>query len=239
MKKMCHEIQKNRKVSVSSFFLGILSIFFIGRVHADAPPDLTRFLTSKIEDTIHAAAAQPNTVEVGRIVVPNGRTCTDVKLTTPVNARLVGNVTVLATCEKPARWTMFVPVKIKVTGNYVVAARAIAPGNIIAQVDIQASSGDLAEVPASTINKEADAVGRIATQNIAAGTPLTYDKTRVAPAVTAGQPVKIVYQGVGFSVNAEGTAITTAAEGHSAQAKTSSGAVVSGTAAKNTTLIIK
>ena len=123
---------------------------------------------------------------------------------------------------------MFVPVKIKVIGNYVVAARPIAPGNIIGNGDIQASSGDLAAVPASTINKEIDAIGRVATQNIAAGVPVTYDKTRVAPAVTAGQPVKIVYQGSGFSVNSVGTALTTAAEGHAAQAKTASGAVVSG-----------
>jgi flagella basal body P-ring formation protein FlgA len=76
----------------------------------------------------------------------------------------------------------------------------------------------------------AQAIGRTPTVSLAAGTPLRLDTLRSKPVVQQGQAVRLVSGGNGFSVSAEGKAITNANDGQIVQVRTPSGTVISGTA---------
>jgi flagella basal body P-ring formation protein FlgA len=66
--------------------------------------------------------------------------------------------------------------------------------------------------------------------SLAAGTPLRVDTLRSRPVVQQGQAVRLVTNGNGFSVSAEGKAIGNAGDGQIVQVRTPAGSVVSGTA---------
>jgi flagella basal body P-ring formation protein FlgA len=148
----------------------------------------------------------------------------------PPGNRLWGNTTVGVRCLGPVRWTVYVPVQIRIAGNYLVAARQLAPGQQVGAADLLAQSGDLGALPARVLTDPAQAIGKTARQGVAAGQPLRSDLLSAAWVVQQGQSVKLLSSGAGFSVSNEGKALNNAAEGQVAQVRTASGQVVSGVA---------
>ncbi|MBN8452660.1 flagellar basal body P-ring formation chaperone FlgA [Accumulibacter sp.] len=148
----------------------------------------------------------------------------------PSGSRLWGNTTVGVRCLGPSRWTVYVPVQIRIAGNYLVAARQLAPGQVVGAADLLPQSGDLGALPASVLTDPAQAIGKTARQGVAVGQPLRSELLSAAWAVQQGQSVKLLSSGAGFSVSNEGKALNNAAEGQVAQVRTASGQLVSGIA---------
>jgi flagella basal body P-ring formation protein FlgA len=90
--------------------------------------------------------------------------------------------------------------------------------------------GDLAGLPNGIVTDMAQAVGRSPTVSLPAGTPLRMDNLKSKPVVLQNQTVRVVSGGNGFSVSAEGRALTNAGEGQVVKVRTPSGAILSGTA---------
>lgn len=156
--------------------------------------------------------------------------CPAVEAFLPNGARLWGHSTVGVRCNAPAGWTVFVPVTVSVMGNYLVSARPLAPNQPLQAADVALASGDLATLPAGVVTDAGQLVGKSLRNAIAAGQPIRADQLIAPLVVRQGQPVKLVSQGAGFSVSAEGTALSNAAEGQPAQVRTANGQTVSGTA---------
>jgi len=148
----------------------------------------------------------------------------------PAGSRLWGKATVGVRCLGPATWTVYVPVQVNVSGNYLVSARPIAAGQLLGSGDIVSRSGDLSSLPTSILTDPAQAVGKTIKNSIAAGQPLRSDWLIAPWAVQQGQSVKLVSTGAGFSVSSEGKALNNAVEGQVVQVRTGSGQTISGIA---------
>ncbi|EXI81454.1 MAG: Flagella basal body P-ring formation protein FlgA precursor [Candidatus Accumulibacter appositus] len=148
----------------------------------------------------------------------------------PQGSRLWGRTTIGVRCLAPEAWTIYVPVQIRISGNYLVTARQLNRGQLISASDIYAQQGDLGALPASIVIDPAQAIGKTLKNGVAAGQPLRNDLLTAPWAVQQGQSVKLQSTGAGFSVSNEGKALNNASDGQIAQVRTASGQVVSGVA---------
>jgi flagella basal body P-ring formation protein FlgA len=145
-------------------------------------------------------------------------------------ARAWGKTTVGVRCTAPSAWTIFIQAQVNVKADYVAAAVPLAQGQPVEQGQLMLVKGDIAAMPNGIVTDMAQAIGRTPTVSLAAGTPLRLDTLKSKPVVQQNQAVRLVLNGNGFSVSAEGRAIGTAGEGQVVQVRTPSGTVVSGTA---------
>ncbi|MDF3827896.1 MULTISPECIES: flagellar basal body P-ring formation chaperone FlgA [unclassified Pseudocitrobacter] len=151
--------------------------------------------------------------------------CEQPVLSTPGNARLWGNLNVVARCGNEKR---YLQVTVQATGNYVVAAGPIVRGTVLNAQSVALKRGRLDQLPPRTmldINQAQDAVSL---RDVAAGQALQLTMIRAAWRVKAGQRVQVIAKGDGFSVNSEGQALNNAAVAQNARVRMSSGQVVSG-----------
>lgn len=144
--------------------------------------------------------------------------------------RLWGAVSVGVRCSGPTPWTIYVPATVRVVGNFLVSARPLAQGQVIEPADFAVSNGELTALPAGVLTQPAQAVGKTVVVGLAAGQPLRQDMLRALPVIQQGQSVRLVSQGPGFRVSAEGRALNSAPEGVAVQVRSVSGNVVSGIA---------
>jgi flagella basal body P-ring formation protein FlgA len=148
----------------------------------------------------------------------------------PAGGRAWGRTNIGVRCQVEGGWSIYVPVQVKVIGDYFVTARPLARGQTIAPADLARRQGDLAELPAGVVTEEAQAVGKSANVSLQSGQPLRSDMLRAPPAVLQGQGVKVVSKGKGFQVATEGKALNNAAEGQVVQVRTTNGQTISGIA---------
>ncbi|HYH42067.1 MAG TPA: flagellar basal body P-ring formation chaperone FlgA [Burkholderiales bacterium] len=164
--------------------------------------------------------------------------CGSLEVFMPAGARLWGNGSVGVRCGAPTPWTVYVPVTVRVQGPYLAAARSIPAGQALAQEDLTVMQGDLTKMPPSIVTDMAQALGKTVGAPLAPGQPLRADVLRVVPAILQGQTVKLISQGPGFRVSADGKALANAAVGQLAQIRTSAGQTVSGIARADGTVEI-
>lgn len=162
-----------------------------------------------------------------RLVLP---ACANLDIFLPSGARLWGQGNLGVRCGGPTQWTIYVGVDVRISGNYLAAARAISPGQVLTSGDLAVQSGDLTLLPQGVLASPEAAVGRIAVSSITAGQALRHDQLRAPLAVQQGQSVKLLSGGNGFRVSAEGRALNNAQEGQVAQVRTGGGQTVSGVA---------
>jgi flagella basal body P-ring formation protein FlgA len=155
--------------------------------------------------------------------------CPDPQAFQQPGARAWGKTTVGVRCTAPA-WTMFVQAQVSVLAEYVAAAAPLAQGREIDASELVMVKGDLAGLPNGIVTDMAQAVGRSPTVSLPAGTPLRMDNLKSRLVVLQNQTVRVVSGGAGFSVSAEGKALTNASEGQIVKVRTPSGAILSGTA---------
>lgn len=156
--------------------------------------------------------------------------CPAVEAFLPPGNRLWGRISVGVRCLAEGGWTVYVPVQVSVTANFLVSARPLSPGQILGINDVVTQSGDLASLPGGVLTDVQQALGKTVKNGISAGQPLRADMLTAPLVVQQGQTVKVISRGAGFSVSSEGRAMNNAAEGQVAQVRTPSGQTVSGIA---------
>jgi hypothetical protein len=89
-------------------------------------------------------------------------------------------------CLAPKAWTVYVPVQVRIAGNYLVTARQLTPGQVVTSADLRAQSGDLGALPASVVTDPAQAIGKtVRNGHRCAGQPLRSDLLSCAMARSA------------------------------------------------------
>jgi flagella basal body P-ring formation protein FlgA len=131
-------------------------------------------------------------------------------------------------CAGERPWTLYLQAKVSVHATYYLASRAIGPGELLSAADLVARDGDLTLLPQAVITDPAQAVGSVALMRVSAGLPLRRDMLKSAESVTIGQSVKVVAQGQGFSISAEGSVMNNASPGQPVKVKMASGQIVQG-----------
>ena len=169
---------------------------------------------------------------IGNIDPQNGLIpCTAFEVSLPAGARAWGNTNVKVHCQSESSRNIFVPVKIRVVGDYLVTARPLSLGQVITEADLTKSRGDLASLPSGILTEAAQAIGKNLAQSVPSGQPLRSDMLRLALVVQQGQGVKVLSKGPGFQVTGgEGRALNNAMDGQVVQVRMANGHVVSGIA---------
>jgi len=171
--------------------------------------------------SVHVGAIDPN-LKLAQ--------CPDVQVFLPTGSRAWGKTSVGVRCNDPNIWTIYVQATINVVAQYLVAATPLAQGQIVTNEDLLFESGDLTQLPAGVFTDQAQAIGRSVNISMKAGTVLRQEMLKISPVVQQGQTVKLISSGTGFSVTAEGQAMSKANEGQVVQVKVASGQIVTGIA---------
>jgi len=200
--------------------------------YAQQPPEAVR---AAVHDFLEReTAGLPGTVElsVGHMDARNQLpACAALEPFLPAGTRAWGRISVGVRCASPVTWTAYVPAQVAVLTEYLVTARPLRPGQIVAGADLARHRGDLAAQPDDTLTDMAQAVGHHVRHAVASGNTLRANMLRLPPAVRQGQTVKVTSGGdAGFTVSSEGRALNTAAEGEPVRVRMANGQVVSGTA---------
>lgn len=156
--------------------------------------------------------------------------CHDLQVFMPSGSRAWGKTTVGVKCEAPSAWKIYVQASVSVVAQYLVASAPLGQGHIINGQDILFENGDLTQLPAGVFTDASQAIGRSVNISMTAGTVLRQEMLKVTPVVQHGQTVKLISNGNGFSVSAEGKAMGKANEGQLVQVKVASGQLVTGIA---------
>lgn len=153
--------------------------------------------------------------------------CPSAEAYTPTGTRLWGSTTVGIRCANP-KWSLSVPISVAVTAEAVVTTRPLARNRTIEASDLTRREADLTQLPAGVLTDPAQAIGKQTTIGIPAGSFLKNQMLRAPFLVLQGQKVKLVAQGAGFKVNAEGKALSDGSIGQVVSVRTANGKIVSG-----------
>jgi flagella basal body P-ring formation protein FlgA len=145
-------------------------------------------------------------------------------------ARAWGKTTVGVRCATPSTWTVYIQASVTVVGDYIAAAAPLVQGQPIDANQLTVLKGDLTMLPPGIATDASQVIGRSASISLPPGTPLRLDTLRSKPVVQSGQLVRLVSSGSGFSVSAEGRAMSTAGDGQVVQVKTGNGQQITGIA---------
>ena len=145
----------------------------------------------------------------------------------PPGGQLLGNSTVGVRCTaEMKKWTLFVPVHIKVSANLLIANSPLQQGHVLRAEDIGNQKSELAHI--GMLTDPLQAIGKILKYSVGAGQVLKQDMLHAPYLVRQGQTVQIQVERQGLKIHADGQALSNAAEGQTIQVKTSSGQLVSG-----------
>jgi len=157
-------------------------------------------------------------------------TCPTLQTFTAPGSRLWGKASVGVRCNAPSAWQIYVPVTVHVAGDFVVTARSVGQGQVIAASDMVIQQGDLAELPAGVLTTPEKALGQTTIMSIAAGQALRQDMLRAPLLIQQGQTVRVVARGKSFEVSTDGRALTSAHADQVVEVKLASGQQVNGLA---------
>ncbi|MFP9229716.1 flagellar basal body P-ring formation chaperone FlgA [Pectobacterium cacticida] len=195
----------------------------------DLSAQINQFFASRFDGS-------PNTVNV---VIKSPKKlwpqCDAPQISLPSNTKLWGNVSVSVRCGQERR---FIQTEVQVTGDYVTSSRPIVRGTALTVVDITLTKGRLDLLPPRPILTLKDAQGAILLRDLTPGQIITASMIRRPWAVKAGQSVRIIAQGEGFTINSDGKAMNNAAIGQSVRVRMTTGQIISGTIDEDGSVVI-
>lgn len=227
--------------------LAALLVFGLISLTVEAQGTPGQIATEKIRKQLEQYAAQQLAGQPGAVTIQVGEIdpqlrlepCQRIEGFVPSGGRLWGKTTLGARCAAGANWVIYVPVTVSVQAPVVVAARPLANGRILAAEDVTLQTLDLTQLPAGVLTDSAVALGQTLNVGLLPGYPIRQDMLRAPLVIRQGQSVRLVAQGGGFGVSAEGKALGNAAAGQSVQVRTASGQTVSGIAQPDGSVEVK
>lgn len=170
------------------------------------------------------------TITMGQIDASRLPPCSAIEAFTPQGSKIIGRTHIGVRCLAPNSWSILVPAQIAVAGNYVTTSRPLIAGQPIGESDLLVLSGDISHLPTGVVNEPSAAIGKTLKNSLGAGQVIRIDQLTAPLVIRQGQTVRVISNGQGFSVSAEGKAINNATAGQSAQVRMSSGQTIVGTA---------
>lgn len=140
-----------------------------------------------------------------------------------------GNASLDLSCPG-AGWSLRLPVVIAEKRVGVVATRPLKAGEVLTPADVRLAEMNSPVLGQNVLNRLDQAIGQGMKSSVPAGAWLRSFMLQQPDVVRTNQRVRVVAQGDGFAVNAEGTARGNAAAGEPVRVRMSSGRVVSGVA---------
>ena len=130
--------------------------------------------------------------------------------------------------DKP--WQVSLPVTIQWWTASLVASTTLPAGTVLEARHLVLRDVDIAARAGRIIDEATSVIGRTLTQRLVAGEALRGNDLKPRHCFNAGDTVRILAAGPGYSVSSEGQALGPGLEGQSARARTESGRIVTGIA---------
>lgn len=134
-------------------------------------------------------------------------------------ARPIGNTSVLVRCAGASPWALYIPARVHVFADAIVAARPLTRGMPLTSEDIARKRVDLASLGSGVLTDSQQAVGKKLRYPVAAGTLLSSGLLESQPLVRRGQTVVVVSGSPGFEVRATGEALADGQSGDRVQVR--------------------
>ncbi len=202
------------------------------------PADLEDSLRAQLE-SLALNSSQQALPGVNRVEIEVGRLdprlklapCERVEPYLPTATRLWGKARIGLRCTAgPSQWNVYLPITVKVYGPAWVASTTLTAGSTIGPADLVQGEIDFAEETAPVVVDPEQAIGRELSRRVAAGQGLRTTDIRPRQWFAAGDMVKVVAQGRGFSISGSGKALAHGVEGRTIRVRTDAGKIVSGLA---------
>lgn len=155
--------------------------------------------------------------------------CNAMEPSLPAQPRRWGAGRVVVRCTDGARWSLYLPLNVKVHAPAVVLAQSVPAGTDLTAAHLKIAEVDIAATPSPTFERPETLIGRRVAVAMAAGTEIRAADLRVRQWFAAGDPVTLVAVGAGFAVEGEGEAMAPGLDGQPVRVRTPSGRIVLGT----------
>ena len=155
--------------------------------------------------------------------------CQKVEPYLPNNTRLWGRSRIGLRCtEGRTAWNVYLPITVKAWGRGLVATSAAAAGSILRADDVAEAEVDLAEEASPALVDPNQVIGRTLAQPLKAGQSVRLGNLKARVWFSAGDTVKVVALGAGFSLEGTAQALSNGIEGQAARVRTENGHVLTG-----------
>jgi flagellar basal body P-ring formation protein FlgA len=148
----------------------------------------------------------------------------------PTGTRLWGRARVGLRCTDGARWSVYLPVTVKVHAKAWTVNQPLASNTVLAPEHLQLGEVDIAAEPSPVIAQPQAALGRALARALKPGQALREADFKPRQWFAAGDTVRIVSVGGGFSISTEGQALSPGFDGRPAKVRIEGGRVVTGLA---------
>lgn len=147
----------------------------------------------------------------------------------PPGQRPFGRTHVGLRClQGPTHWNVFLPVTVQVFARALVATTVLPVGTLLQSRHLTEAEVDVAERVDPALRDATQALGRTLARAVPAGAALHQGDLRLRQWFNAGDLVRVVVHGSGWSVSADGQALGAGVEGQPVRVRTDAGRVVSG-----------
>lgn len=143
---------------------------------------------------------------------------------------LSGSMRVGMRCLAPKAWTVYANASVSEAKVHYVTRNLLQAGHQLQFEDLEARRAHSEDLPAGAISDPQQLLGRTLRQPLEAGTILRAVLIRDTLVISAGQTVKLIASGPGFSVHTEGRAMGNAMSGQRVQVRNGSGQIIQGMA---------
>jgi flagellar basal body P-ring formation protein FlgA len=134
-------------------------------------------------------------------------------------------------CETgPSRWTVYLPVTVQVWAPAVVPVGAMAVGARLEAEQLKMAEVDWAAAASAPFADPAALAGRVLARGVPAGQALRVPDLQARLWFAAGDPVRVVAQGPGFAISADGRAVSAGMEGQRVRVRIGENRIVEGRA---------
>lgn len=155
--------------------------------------------------------------------------CQQIEPYVPVGARMAGRTRIGLRClQGSSKWNVFLPLTVKIFGRALVSSTALPSGTVVRVHHLAEAEVDLAHSAEPVIQSAESLLGRTLARPLAAGDAFRSTDLKLRHWFAAGELVKVVAIGPGFSVSAEGQALGPGLEGQPTRVRTESGRIVTG-----------
>ena len=161
------------------------------------------------------AALTPHNIDVGPLDgrLHLARCDTELTAFAPPGARSVGNTTVGVRCNGTRPWSLYVPVRIRILGDAVVAVRPLAVGAVLTAQDVRVAQVDLGSAYASALSDPQRAVGKVLRRPLLTDAVVTADSLDEPRLVRRDEQVTLLAEGTGIEVRMMGQALADGSSG--------------------------
>lgn len=184
---------------------------------------LESFVRQQIGDR-HRAEITFGKLPTGTKLAP----CRKIQPFLPRGARLWGRTRIGVRCLAGAKWTIALPLEVKIFGEVLVATRQMRARAPLSANDVELREVELTRLNGNPISDPMTIDGQMMARSIRAGQPLMSYHVRTQPTVSPGDPIRVEIRGRGFSVVVNGSAMGQGSDGQPLRVRTDAGKVIVG-----------